>query len=103
MMKENSPIGVATSAVRKASRCGVPIRVRPVETAPTRTTRVRPASASTIHQASPNARMSICSPIATKNTALNTSRMPSKIRSTECRCGVSATMQPIKNAPKASE
>ena len=46
---------------------------------------------------------SICMPIATKNTALNTSRMPSKVRTTWWRCGVSATIVPSRNAPSARE
>ncbi len=75
-------MGVATRPARRATLCGVPIRVSPVEIAPTRTTRVKTASPSTVSQASPRAHTSICRPMATKNTALNTSRMPSKIRST---------------------
>ena len=42
-------------------------------------------------------------PIETKKTAIKTSRIPCIDRSTVGRCGVSATIAPSKNAPRASE
>ena len=96
-------MGVIVSPVRNPSRSGVPISASPVVTASGRATSTKaamPAMRTHARQSSPT---SICMPMATKNTALNTSRIPSKVRSTWCRCGVSATIVPRRNAPSASE
>ena len=103
MMNENSPIGVAVSPVRSASFNGVPMSVSPLVTARGRATSVNAATPAISPAPAHSSRTSICSPIATKNTALNTSRIPSNVRSTWLRCAVSATIVPSKNAPSASE
>jgi hypothetical protein len=82
MMKENSPMGVTIRPARNASCGRLPIKVRPVVTALTRTRSVKPVSARMSHQDSPSKRTSICKPMPTKNTALKISRIPSNTRST---------------------
>ena len=46
---------------------------------------------------------SIIMPIETKNTLLKRSRIPVNARSTAPFCGISATIAPSRNAPRASE
>ncbi len=103
MMKENSPIGVTAMPVRSASFAGVPTSVRAPVIATVRATRVNAATLTISPNEPASSCRLICMPMATKNTALNTSRMPSNVRSTCVRCGVSATIVPSKNAPSASE
>ena len=103
MMKENSPIGVTARPTRSAAFALVPIATSPMVQAVTRPKMVSTATPRMSQALSPRRLTSICMPMATKNTALNTSRSPAKVRSTCVRCGVSATMAPSRNAPRASE
>jgi len=82
---------------------GVPTIQRPVVMAMGRASSVKAATPAMSPADPTSSCTSICMPIATKKTALKTSRMPSKVRSTWWRCGVSATMIPRRNAPRASE
>ena len=82
MMKENSPIGVEVRPARTASGSGVPISVIPEVTASGLATRVKPATPKISHPSRQRSRPSICIPMATKKTALKTSRIPSNVRST---------------------
>ena len=82
MMNENSPIVVTVSAARSASRGAVPISSRPVVAASERTSSVNTVTPRMTAHMAPSSRTSICMPIATKNTALNTSRIPANVRST---------------------
>ena len=103
MMKENSPIGVAVRPVRSESFSGVPKIASPAATASGRASSTNAVTPKMSPAALHSCRGSICMPMATKNTALKISLIPENVRSTWCRCGVSATITPSKNAPSASE
>ena len=82
MMSENSPIGVTASPVRNASFGAVPSKVSANDEASGRAISENAATPAIKPAESHRSCGLICMPIATKNTALNTSRMPPNVRST---------------------
>ena len=103
MMNENSPICASPIPTFSDVRGSLPATNVPsaqVTTFPTTTAAVITAIGIAYYHSTFG---SINIPIATKNTALKMSRMPSNVRSTWCRCIVSATIVPRRNAPSASE